>query len=432
MKFTDTRLENLKAKAERYEVFEDGRPGFGLRIGPSGKKTFIFLYRFDGKPRRMTIGKRPYPGTSLADAHIAHDLAVKKLESDPPIDPGNEAAHAKQEALKAPTVEQLVAEYLERHAKPHKRTWAEDARIFEKDVIPAWGKKKARSITRRDVVALLDDITDRNAPIAANRTLAAVRKLYSFAVNRDIVDASPCTAVKAPAKETQRDRTLSEDEIRTVWQDLNRAAYMSKRIRLALKFMLATGQRKGEVISAEWSEFDIDNAVWTIPASKAKNGIAHRVPLSPLALALLDDIKPASMHKSKNEDDEEIEIESPLLFPSPRNKVRADEPITGPAVDHAIRVAKTKSEGDGKPLFQIPHWTPHDLRRTAASFMTQLGTPRLVVSKILNHKDAGITAVYDRHSYENEKRQALEAWGQKLDEIVTGKKKRAKVMPLRA
>ena len=151
---------------------------------------------------------------------------------------------------------QLAHLYIERYAKLCKRSWHEDQRILEKDAIPRWRHITAKDITRRDVVALLDDIVDRGSPIAANRTLACVRKMFNYGVERSIFETSPCVAVKAPSKENRRDRVLSEDEIRAFWEGLERTT-ISIPIRYALKLQLVTAQRKGEVIAAEWPDFDL-------------------------------------------------------------------------------------------------------------------------------------------------------------------------------
>jgi integrase len=169
---------------------------------------------------------------------------------------------------------------------------------------------------------------------------------------------------------------------------------MVKEIQLALKLQLITGQRKGEVVGAEWADIDLANKWWTIPKEKAKNNLPHRVPLSPLALKLIKETKESSK-------------ESSFLFPSP---LKEDSHITEPAIDRAIR--------NNRELFDIKHFVPHDLRRTVASQMTSMGISRLTVSKILNHVESGVTAVYDRHSYDKEKRHALNKWAKRLEEIV--------------
>jgi integrase len=398
-KLTDFQIKNLKAKDKRYT--EWGERGLGVRVTPNGVKTFIFKYRFDGKVTWMTLGT--YPELSLADAYEAHADAWKVLRQG--INPGAKAINERKEERDAATVATLADEYLEKWAKPRKRSWREDARILQKDVLPAWGYRKAKDITRRNVIGLLDDIVDRGAGIMANRTLATIRKMFNFAVSRDIVSISPCLAVRAPAPEQTRDRVLTTDEIRALWNGLEGANMMAKGTKLALKLQLVTAQRKSEIVSACWDEIDLTDKWWTIPPEKAKNKISHRVPLSPLALELLQAAK-------------YLAGDSPWIFPSPRT----DQHITPEAVDHALRRPGLESLGFT--------FVPHDLRRTTASHLTGMGIPRLVVSKILNHVERGVTAVYDRHSYDREKRQALEAWSRKLGEIIGVKQESSNVIPL--
>ncbi len=251
MKLTDMFLRNLKPQAKRYMVWADN--GLGVRVSPKGRRSFIYMYRYEGKARFLTLGD--YPRMSLADAHKSHGEAMKKLENG--IDPGAETIAGRREERKAPTVADLVEEYMEKWAKPRKRSWREDERILGKDVVPAWGHRKARQITRRDVIRLLDGIVDRGAGIMANRTLAVVRRMFNFAVSRDIIPVSPCLAVRAPAQEQQRDRVLTTDEISGLWHALEGAKMMAEGTKLALKLQLVTGQRKAEIVSARWDEIDL-------------------------------------------------------------------------------------------------------------------------------------------------------------------------------
>jgi integrase len=401
-RFTDRTIAALRPRPARYEAWEGG--GFGIRVSPRGGKAWVWVYHFDGKSRRLTLGS--YPEIGLADAHVRLADARKQLAQG--IDPGERAVARRKVERAAETVAELVEEYLEKWARPRKRSATEDERQLRKDVIPAWSTRKAKDITRRDVIALLDRIVDRGSPIAANRALAVIRKLFNWALSRDIVAASPCTAVKAPGKERRRDRVLNADEVVTLWRALDDPeAPVSPAIRLALKLQLVTAQRKGEVIAAAWSELDLDERVWTIPAAHSKNAMPHRVPLSPLALAVLSEIG--------------RDQRSGWLFPSPRT----DEPITDEAVNHAMRRCR-------KLLGTASDVTPHDLRRTAASHMTSIGISRLVVSKILNHAEPGVTAVYDRHSYDGEKRAALSAWGTRLEEIIGARRPPENLVTLRA
>jgi integrase len=282
----------------------------------------------------------------------------------------------------------LAAQYLDMYAKVHKKSWREDARLLHHEVLPNWGRRKAFDITRRDVIALLDHIVERGAPIQANRVLALIRKLYNWAISRDLLEHNPCLQVKPPGKEHQRDRVLYDDEIRLVW---NATEQLDPLIAAQLKLRILTAQRGGEVRTMRWEDVDVASGWWTIPGQIAKNGLAHRVPIS---LPAQDILRPLQT----------ITGEEPWVFPSRR---RPGQPVL--EVRKAIhRVC----------MLSGVTFTPHDLRRTAASHMTSLGIARLVVGKILNHAEPGVTKVYDRHSYDAEKRQALNTWGERVMELV--------------
>jgi len=391
MQFTEKFIQSLKPKAKRYDLREKSGNGFGIRISTSGEKSWIFFYTFEGRKRRMTLGT--YPSISLSEARSLYRDALKALALGK--DPASIKKNKKNEARLSATIDDLIDEYIEKWAKPNKRSWKEDKRILYYDIKTAWGKRKANEITKRDIILMLEKIMERGAPIAANRTLACVRRMFNFAVERDIIQTSPCTAVKAISKENCRDRCLTTEEIKNFWHGLDRPkTMMSSGTKLALKLQLATVQRKGEVVTAEWKEINLDTKWWVIPAHKAKNGHEHRVYLSTLALQLLKEIK-------------KISGGSEWLFPSPRT----NKPITGESVAYALRRSK-----DAFP--EVNDFTPHDLRRTGATHMTAMGISRLVVSKILNHVESSVTATYDRHSYDNEKKYALEAWGNKIIQII--------------
>lgn len=405
MQFTEKFIQSLKPKNTRYDVREKSGDGFSIRVATSGERSWVFFYTFEGKKRRMTLGK--YPALSLADARKKHRKQLKILESGK--NPSVVRKREQDEAIESSTVKNLIEEYLKEHARKNKRKSSadEDERMLYKDVLPAWGKHKARDITRRDVILLLDKIKERGAPIIANRTLACIRRMFHFAIKRALLDASPCVMIEAPAKENRRDRYLSRGEIKIFWHSLKKAP-ISETIRLALKFLLVTAQRKGEVITAEWSEFDFDSNVWTIPASKAKNGLAHRVPLSTLALGLLSEIKNNSNNPR-------------WLFPSNRN----DAPMRGQSVDHALR----------RSMHLFPNmesFCVHDCRRTAATHMAGLHVSGEILSRILNHAKRGVTeAHYIKHSYDDEKRHALNAWSQKLKEIISSSESTTNVIPFK-
>jgi integrase len=361
------------------EYFDSKIPGFALRVTSAGVKSWTLVYRYQGRVRRWTLGR--YPDLSLADARD------KAADARRDIAHGGDPAGEKQLRRHAPTVADIVQQYLTLYAKVHKRSWRQDTRIFQAEVLPHWGTRPASSITRREVLLLLDTIMERQAPVMANRLLAVIRKMYNWAISRDLVEHNPCLMVPAPGKEQARDRVLTLDEVRQVWEACAAIRAHSGAI---FQLQILTAQRVGEVRLLRWE--DIDGLWWTIPASVAKNGMAHRVPLSPLALEILEALRPQSG-------------QLPWVFPG---------------TDPRKPLAKTEKVFQRVRALSGVDFRTHDLRRTAASHMTSMGIPRLVVSKILNHTEPGVTRIYDRHSYDLEKQDALHRWGERVQAILAG------------
>jgi integrase len=304
-------------------------------------------------------------------------------------------------ARRAATFEQVAREYLERYAKPRKRSWREDERILSHEVIPRWRRRRARDVTPRDVRALLDRIVDRGAPIQANRTLAVVRRVFNWAAapDRALVPqgCNPCRGLERPALERARDRVLSDGEIRAVWKALDAEPARNAAL---FRLYLLTAQRGGEIRTMAWDDVDLDGGWWTIPGERSKNGRSHRVPLSADAVAVLRDLRSSRAPGVR------------WVFPTPR----------GSASGYRERVYKVVDRIRG--VSGVVDFTPHDLRRTAASHMTAMGISRLVVAKLLNHAERGMTAVYDRYAYGREKRDAVEMWARRVREIVCGVEER--------
>jgi integrase len=393
IKMTARGVDALRPPAAgQVDYWDADNPGFGLRVSAGGRKAWVAMYRHGNVKHRLTLGT--YPALSLAEARekaaIAHH-AVQYAGVNP--------ATVKRMERAAETFAELAPDYLERHAKRQKRSWRKDLLILEKDVLPRFGKRKAGNISRRDIIALLDDIVARGAPIQANRTLEIVRKLFNWAVGRDLLGANPCYRIPKPSKENRSDRVLTAEEIRAVWASLESEAPLTA---ATFKLRLLTAQRGAEVLPMRWDQ--ISNAWWTIPAEVTKNGLAHRVPLSPQSLELLEEIRPLGEG-------------SEWVFPGARGD------------GHRVGIHKAHNRIRRRAGVSF---VPHDLRRTAASHMTSMGIGRLVVSKVLNHVESGVTSIYDRHSYDREKRQALDTWGRRLEEIVGDRHPRANVLDLRA
>jgi integrase len=385
-------VETAPAPAKgRAEYFDSATPGFALRVTSTGHRSWTVLYRHGGRARRMTLGA--YPALPLADAREAAKDALRRAAKgeDPAAQKGIERA--------AETFGEVAEQYIERHAKREKRSWRQDQTILEKDVLPRFRAIRAKDITRRQLIEMLDEIVARGAPIQANRTLQIVRRVFNWAMSRDLLQMSPCAGIDKPASENQRDRVLTASEIRKVW-----AAFTAEGpiIGGAFKLRLVTAQRGAEVLAMRWDQ--VADGWWTIPAEVAKNGRAHRVPIAPMAAAILAEIKAEIVRPRKGDDPAKARDPGEFVFPSPTR--------TGAAIGWTFKALARIRKASGVDF------VPHDLRRTAASLMTGAGTGRLIVSKLLNHVEASVTAVYDRHSYDAEKRAALEAWETRLKAIL--------------
>ncbi len=398
--FTDRYLAALKPRAARYAVLDPRRRGLLVRVSPKGAKTFYFRYKRGGCAVLVMIGL--YPAISLQEAYEAHAELVKRLNRGENLRTIQNAGFRNRgTALPAAeadlTVGELADEFLNRYLYRERKNPREAELILQANIVRHWRTRSAKGITRRDGILLLDKVVDRGSPVMANRIGALMAQMFRFGVERGMLDASPFVAMTRPGgSERSRRRRLNEAEIRIFWKKLTRST-LSPEVRSALKLILATAQRPGEVALAAWSEFDIKNRVWAIPAERSKNGQPHVVPLSDLALNLIRHLRRRFG-------------ETPYLIPSRCWRARHSGPITVRSLSQGIR--------DRRAHFGIPGFTPHDLRRSAASLMTASGTPRLHVEKVLNHTIDDVAEIYDRHDYFDEKRIAIECLGDRIMNIL--------------
>jgi integrase len=354
-------------------------------------------YRHRGRPRKSTLGS--YPAITIANAR---ELARKELVAVAEgRDPGREKKNARREAddRQRDLFAMTAAQFLERYAKANTResSWRETERLLNRDVLPSWKGRTVQEITRRDIVDLLDRVSDRGSPIMANRVLAAVRRLFGWCVDRGVLEKSPCAGVKAPAAERCRDRFLSDDELRLAWTACDDIGWPFGPL---VKLLILTGQRRDEVSNTRWSEVDLTTKLWIIPRERSKNDIAHVVPLSDPALGIMTGLPRVGGNCG-------------LVFTT-----TGSTPVGGfSRAKGRIDAAMARSSQE-----QLERWTFHDLRRTAASGMARLGINLPVIEKVLNHTSGsfgGIVGVYQRHEFADEKRQALEAWGRFVAELTT-------------
>jgi integrase len=410
MKITDTMIRSLKPKAERYELWEPNTRKLGtlgIRVGPTGRKTWVYLYWFENKARRLTFGR--YPEVSVAGAHDAAGKAMQQLERG--IDPGTVTQQAKQEARTAPTVEQLVAEYQERELAS-KKSSRELHRLLVKDVVPEIGQKKARDVTRRDIVLLIDKIKDRGSPVTANRVLGRLVRLFNFAIARGIVEQNPCTHIEAD-EESARERVLDDFELRALWSwltdpELKRVSAATK---LALRLAILTGQRMGEICGMRWDELDLATGTWTIPPERLKTGHrikrAHVLPLTTLINNVIEEARQLGGMI--------------YVLPSPveGDEAQSESPITVRACSRLIkRYWPRILGGDADSLAPADWITPHDIRRSVRTRLAALGVDELVSERLMGHTLQGMLKVYNQHDYLNEMKVALSTWKTALDHAI--------------
>jgi integrase len=403
---TDRFVQSARPRdGKRTDFFDKKVRGLMLRVTPNGVKTWSLRYsrKSDSKRIRMTIGE--YPAFSLSDARdealkIMADVARRK---DPAKD------RKRGDRSKPRTFGELAARYISDRVAS-KRSGFKDEQMLKKDILPDLEGEPPEEIKRVDVTMILDRIVKRGAPIQANRTFEVIRQVFGYAVEKGFLDASPIDRMKAPAKSRSRDRKLEADEIRIFWRRLVSKAKMSWETRMILRLCLVTGQRVDEVAGARRSELDFEKTEWHLPAERVKNASAHIVPLSPLALLLFKKALARCGHGD-------------LVF--------ANRTTGSHVTAHAVATAMRRS----REVFGFKREaTPHDLRRTLASGLGELGFPRLIQDKLLNHVSADrgtIAGIYDRYEYLREKRQALEAWAAHLMELVTGRKDAGNVVPIR-
>ena len=382
---TQISIEKFKAPNKRKEVPDAAFSGLYLILQPSGKKSFAYRYRYLGKTRKLTLGK--FPLISLADARDKAQKAQAQLEKgvDPSSD--NKSPEAFDDAFE---------EFLSRHVSQNK-SYKEVERQFYHDLLPLFGRIPISEIQRRDVIRLMDAVVDRGSPVMANRLRATLSKFYSWANSRDLTQNNPCNGIIRPTKELSRDRILSEDEISLFWQASN--TLQDKTGAIApygryFQFLLLSAQRRSEVAEMRYEEINDDT--WEIPSKRTKNEKSHTVPLTPL------------MKKIIGSEQQNIGYVFSVNGKNPINNI-------GRAAEKLRNFMNENSSKD------IPNWTPHDLRRTAASEMAKAGIYVEVIEKVQNRsggKLSGVAGIYNRYDYANEKKEALTLWCQTIERLI--------------
>lgn len=393
-RFTDAQVTRIRPEEKRFIVWGDR--GLGLRVTPKGSKSWIYTFRFHGRSRMVTLGYCPpmMPG----DARMAHLAAVGQRRSG--IDPGTALVSARAAQRAELTVNELAEKFIELEAVPNTRpaTSTEYARVLRNVIGPRWGRRLARDITRKDILALKDDIAIRHeTPIMAARVLACVRRTFNWAVSREIIAVSPYTSIESPDRGTPRARILTYEEIGRLLRALRAdvPAQVGYATAFAIRLVLVTGCRPGEAAGLRWKEIDETGRWWLLPAERTKTGVPHRIPLTSAALEIIGEARTRLPRGA-------------CVFPADRSP----GPIEAKRLNRVVADSLSRWGFDADA-----HWTTHDLRRTCASNLASMQVPVAVVERILGHSAAKLTRTYQVYGYDIEAREALERWADRLREI---------------
>ena len=413
IRLTQLAAEKLAAPPIGRIVYWDRHlPGFGVRITASGAKSWVAMYRVNGKPVMETIGSIARVPRVDDARQAARDSMAKAATGDHPVrEKRIKAVRSATNTCKA-AVDRYLAE-CDRNLKP--KTAREWRRIFEHDVLPRWGERPLTDIAKSDVLELVNDKaagrerkrkgSSGGAAVQAGKMLTRLRTFFGWAVANSLALADPTAGVRRPAKEAQRERLLTDDEIRAFWAATDGLGYPFGPL---FRLLLLTAQRESEVAGMRWSEFDKRDegpAVWTIPGNRAKNNKPHIVHLSPLAAEVI-----GALPRIVGQD---------LLFSG-----TGKTPVSGfsDAKDRLDdRMLASLREAAGEASDALLPWTLHDLRRTATTGMARLGIAPHVADKVLNHTAGtirGVAAVYNRFEYLAERKAALEAWGHSVEGLI--------------
>ena len=399
---TTKTVEAIQPGSNRQEIPDPALTGLYLVVQPTGSKSWALRYRYAGKPKKLTLGRWPIMG--LADARAAASEAIQAVEFG--NDPGGAKMAAKAARLEAQLSERdkiktLIEQYGRLHLSKLK-TGHHVGRELDRHVVAVWGDRDIQDITKRDVIDLLDDIAESGRIVTANRVRAYLSKFLNWTVERDILTVSPAIGVRAAAKEKSRERILTDDEIRLFWLACEREGQPWGHLG---KLLLLTGQRLGEVV--KMTDREVSGDTWHLTAYRTKNGRSHDVALSEAARATLKSV-------------ERVKSDAGYVFTT--NGVTPLQGFFKGKNRIAERMVAIASHEAGEAV-EIPHWTWHDLRRTAATGMARLGIPVRITEAVLNHVSGtagGIVSVYQRHDYADEKRNALAAWARFVTDLVDG------------
>ena len=378
-KFTNAWLNSVSSPLQGRDEYRDiDCPGLVLRISSKGIKSFSFPFRLGGKTGRFSIGK--YPQISLKKARELVTEAKSEVANN--IDP-----RTKKRAMRIAldnTVKSMSEEFIKKYAKKKNKSWRQAEYNLRLYFVNELANKPVNQVGRGDILTILDDLTSQGKLTTANRALAHIKRFFGWLVERGYIEHSPATYIKPLYNEKPRERVLSDSEIKAIWDS---SEQLNSSYGHCTKLMFLCGQRESETAHLRRSQ--IEDNIWHLASDDTKNKMPSLVPLSKQATSII--------RNTVNE-------ENDYLFTSGRI---GDKPING----------FSKAKANLNKLSKVSDWKFHDIRRTVATNLSKMGYNRMLIKRILNHADGDVTAIYDRYQYINEKREALQSWADKLDEI---------------
>lgn len=399
--FNDRRLHALKPQGTPVDFHDTKITGLSLRVQPSGKKTFYFLYRFTGQPlQRLKLGC--YPSIALADAQ---ELARQKrrlveLKHDPA------APVLKDVGVPSVMFQDLATEFIERHSKKNKKSWKQDVRTVNVELLPTWTNVPVTEITRRTVVNLLNRITDRGAPCTSDIVKVLLSRMFKFCISQGIVDLdnNPASGIDRARAPRKRKRSLDAEEVRRLWANWDEYTASGKpSVGEQFKLRLLTAQRGSDVLAMRWPDLDFDKAIWIEPFEFRKRRPTdsdrdpHVVPLAPMALEILKRLKDYRERELARKNAEfggtwrgrenawPRERVSDWVFPSAKGAGHL------PNYFYRETVAMMK-------LAKVDDFNPHDLRRTASTWANATCRPDWV-ERLMDHEIGGVAGTYNQYAY---------------------------------
>lgn len=404
---TDKKLENLKPKAQVYELADAGAKGLRVRVTQTGRIQFRWIYREDiaGKTVQRVAKLGEYPATTLAEAR--HKLQEEKTRR----------SRSRRPAKVCASVQTLAEEFRDEELVDRKDGGTEAFRLLELHVLPEIGKMSPRDVTPDDISDLVVKAA-RKAPVRSGKVLQLTRAMFQLAVDppRKYVPMNPALGLTPKRhgirKFKARKRWLEAEEIKAFYAALGKAPRMSEPLKLAYRLLLITAVRSGELLKAQWKDVDLDKKTWTIPPENQKVKLEKIpetdpfvIPLPAQAVAIFEQLK---VYAEK----------SPWVMASSRSESgRYDDKSLG----HGLRRLFALKVGD-EPLLDIEPFAPHDLRRTAQTHLLDtLDVDETIAERVLNHKVQGVRRHYDRGERLRQRKEALQRWADWIDRVVGGK-----------